>query len=431
MSMVSSTEARTPGPAGSAASAPRPSPRSFGTRLWWSPLPVSCVIRELPTQGNGHGESPNQRHCPSMPSLSLRAPWCPSLSDRPLDPRLGGRSPVLPLPSSDAPVRLSHRPSAPVPPPRRAPPCPAALSSVGDPPPGSDPASLPLPGRWLLGKAERSGGRPRRGSRAVPSQYAAQVHRRAGGKFGLAGPICSQQYLRRKNAHDLLLGFPYCWTIWLLLPLQGSLGYTARGRRALLNPPRSPPAPRDPGPRLAPFHLQNTALLEVPYGTVNRLPGSADHRPQIQPGEAQPHPRASVWVTFAEPTEQDRHQPGQPCLGLARQEASQRLLLVDKRQLQDRHHPEGDLLPPPDGPLQKQLGSLNHLAVGERLRRVPPQTPSEDWMPEELPGPHQPHRLPPGARRSGVPPEEPDRALHNKVKPALVLSPAVDGSPRS
>src|SRR5215213_1103987 len=151
----------------------------------------------------------------------------------------------------------------------------------------------------------------------------AQVHRRAGGKFGLAGPICSQQYLRRKNAHDLLLGFPYGWTIWLLLPLQGSLGYTARGRRALLNPPRSPPAPRDPGPRLAPpFHLQNTALLEVPYGTVNRLPGSTDHRPQIQPSEAQPHPRASVWVTFAEPTEQDRHQRGQPCLGLARQEAS-------------------------------------------------------------------------------------------------------------
>src|SRR5215217_6140393 len=54
---------------------------------------------------------PSQRRCPSEPSLSPRAPCCPSRSDRPLDPRLGGRSPVLPLPSSDATVRLPHRPT--------------------------------------------------------------------------------------------------------------------------------------------------------------------------------------------------------------------------------------------------------------------------------------------------------------------------------
>src|SRR5215208_5350467 len=87
MSMVSSTEARTPGPAGSAAPAPRPSPRSFGTRLWWSPLPVSCVIRELPTRGNGHGESPNRRH-----SRSVRRPhgWTQVPTALPLRKVTGG-----------------------------------------------------------------------------------------------------------------------------------------------------------------------------------------------------------------------------------------------------------------------------------------------------------------------------------------------------
>src|SRR5918993_917114 len=70
----------------------------------------------------------------TLPIIALlipRVPCCPARSDQPLDPRLGGRSPVLPLPSQDGTVQPSHQPPVVVSLPRRAPP----WRAVGDPPP--------------------------------------------------------------------------------------------------------------------------------------------------------------------------------------------------------------------------------------------------------------------------------------------------------
>src|SRR5215208_2171664 len=161
---------------------------------WWLPGPAdssertlstSPFIRELPAPGNGHGEPPNRRHCPSEPSLSPRTPCCPSPPVRPLYPLPGGRSPLLYLPSSDAPVRPSHLPTVLVPLPRRAFPCLVALRAARYPPPGSDPVTLLPQGRLLPGKAERSGRYPRRGSRAVPSWFADQGPPRFGWRVRL------------------------------------------------------------------------------------------------------------------------------------------------------------------------------------------------------------------------------------------------------
>src|SRR5918993_1826667 len=109
----------------------------------------------------GHGAclTTESETLPIRVLLIPRAPCYPSLSDRPLDPRLGGRSPVLPLPSQDGTVPPSHLPTVVVSPPRRAPP----WRAVGDPPPGSVQVPLPPSGRWFLGKAERSRRRQRRG----------------------------------------------------------------------------------------------------------------------------------------------------------------------------------------------------------------------------------------------------------------------------
>src|SRR5215218_8175031 len=106
--------------------------------------------------------------------LSPHALCCPSPPIRPLYPLPGGRSPLLHLPSSGAPVRPFHLPTVLVLPPRRAVPCLVALRAARYPPPGSGPVALLPQGRSLPGKAEQSARYPRRGSRAVPSRFAYQ-----------------------------------------------------------------------------------------------------------------------------------------------------------------------------------------------------------------------------------------------------------------
>src|SRR5918997_5774318 len=240
-----------------------------------------------------------------MPSLFPRGPCCPSLSSRPPDPRPGGRSPLLPLLSSDATVRRSLRPYLFHLPVEHLP---APLLQV--------PFEVLLPGKSRLLCLLRIGGfrveqgytlhPPRgRGLRVKQSHarggvhdvdhvqfrvgFLGQVHSGPRGQPGLTRPVRGQQDLGRENAHPILF----------------TLRRTSVSQRG--SPPAPPPgcsgpslwtSPRRRRPTRARPPKRRSAPRGIPGGPTGRAPGTLC---AVPPPGLRRRARSRVWPRRGSP----------------------------------------------------------------------------------------------------------------------------------